>query len=76
MTDTKDLRYERVTLLVPYHDGEEADPGRWDWMDLLDTNAPVPLISSDPVPAAEARTMLSENGFGDPGDLADQLADD
>lgn len=70
------LRYESVTLYVPYREGETSHPEDWDWQTLVDTIEPIIVCSTDPVPFKDADEILRVNGFDEPGDLADQLVRD
>jgi hypothetical protein len=71
----KNLKYQSVTLLVPYREG--VAPGDWDWWALADTAEPTWVSSSDDLTAEEARQLLTTNGFAeDENDLAHQVADE
>ena len=71
---SKNLKYQAVTLLVPYREGEHSPPEDWDWWTLTDCGEPVWLTDAEDLTADDARETLIVNGFGN--DLAKQVADD
>jgi hypothetical protein len=72
----QNLKYQVVTLMVPYREGVTPPPEEWDWWDLADTVEPVWVSNVEDMPYADAHETLVVNGFGDEGDYADQLKED
>lgn len=73
----RNLRYQAVTLMVPYRDtGGNLKPEDWDWAELADVADPIWVSSAEPIPYDDMIETLVANGFDDHDTAVVQLAPD